>query len=100
LAGDIRSLREHINVLREPLGATGFRSQESYENLIAQSVDALSNPDITIQTSQNTLKILRQLQSLSNDIIDERLIDVGGGSAVGSVDIGDLPALPAQAPAQ
>jgi hypothetical protein len=80
-AGDFASLMEHINVLRAPLGATGFRSRESFEALQAQRGRLLANPGVTRQTLGNTLTILRQLQSLKRKMAGSYAQSVEGTSA-------------------
>ncbi len=49
VAGDYQQLIEHANLLRGPLGATGFRSEEAWEALQAQRGNLLSDPRITRQ---------------------------------------------------
>ena len=52
------SLAEHINTLRGPLGATGFRSIESYANLIRQGGSLSQPPEVTRELMDNTIKAL------------------------------------------
>jgi hypothetical protein len=49
-------LREHIQKMRGPLGAAGFRSVEAFESLQAQRGSILGNPQITKGVLQNSMK--------------------------------------------
>lgn len=49
VAGDFDQLIEHVNLLRGPLGATGFRSKEAWGALQAQRGKVLGDPRITDQ---------------------------------------------------
>lgn len=49
VAGDFQQLIEHANLLRGPLGATGFRGQEAWGALQAQRGKPLADPRITAQ---------------------------------------------------
>lgn len=60
LAGDFASLMEHINTLRGPLGATGFRGEEAFSALQAQRGQLMANPAVTSQVLANTLKALNR----------------------------------------
>lgn len=57
-AGDLQSMAEHINTLRGPLGATGFRGADAFKNLLAQGGSAMQNPEVTGRVLENTLKAL------------------------------------------
>ena len=50
VAGDFLQLIEHANLLRGPLGATGFRGREAWGALQAQRGRPLGDPRITEQT--------------------------------------------------
>lgn len=63
LAGNMQSLSEHINTLRGPLGATGFRGAEAWAALQAQRGNLLANPGITAQVLQNTIKSLNKIKA-------------------------------------
>lgn len=52
------SMKEHINTLRGPLGATGFRMLESYINLLAQGGSALQNPEVSKDLLRRTAQAL------------------------------------------
>ena len=65
VAGDWQSLSEHINILRQPLGGTGFRSEEAWQALQAQRGRLTQAPGIIDQTLNNTQKILNGIR-LSN----------------------------------
>lgn len=49
VAGDFEQLIEHANLLRGPLGATGFRGQQAWSALQAQRGKPLGDPRITSQ---------------------------------------------------
>ncbi len=44
---DFNSLRESVNMLRGPLGATGFRGPEAFHALQAQRGQLLARPELT-----------------------------------------------------
>jgi hypothetical protein len=69
LAGDFTSLMEHINTLRAPLGATGFRSEEAFEALQAQRGSLMANPEVTRAVLRNTIRAL----TVNRDAIAEGL---------------------------
>jgi len=50
VAGDFAQLVEHANLLRGPLGATGFRGREAWAALQQQRGKPLGDPRITEQT--------------------------------------------------
>jgi hypothetical protein len=49
VAGDFQQLVEHANLLRGPLGATGFRGHEAWQALQSQRGNLMSDPRITRQ---------------------------------------------------
>jgi hypothetical protein len=59
LAGDFRTLMEDINLLRGPMGATGFRGPEAFAALQAQRGQLMARPGITSAVLANTLKALQ-----------------------------------------
>lgn len=59
LAGNLQSLAEHINTLRGPLGATGFRGADAFRNLMAQGGSAMQNPQVVAQVLGSTMKALQ-----------------------------------------
>lgn len=63
MAGDMASLMEHINTLRGPLGATGFRGEDAFNALQAQRGQLMANPAVTSQVLANTLKALNRTRS-------------------------------------
>lgn len=63
LAGDFVSLSEHINTLRGPLGATGFRGPEAFGALMSQRGQLMANPDVTSQVLSNTMKALNRTRN-------------------------------------
>jgi hypothetical protein len=66
LASDFISLMEHINSVRGPLGAVGFRGPEAFAALQAQRGQMLANPAITSGVLENTLKVLRGQRDVVN----------------------------------
>jgi len=60
MAADMQSLAEHINTLRGPLGATGFRGHEAFGALQSQRGQLLQNPKVTAAILNNTLTSLNQ----------------------------------------
>jgi hypothetical protein len=58
VAADFQSLAEHINTLRGPLGATGFRGPEAFGALQAQRGNLLANPAITKRVLETSMKAL------------------------------------------
>lgn len=59
LAADMISMTENINLLRGPLGATGFRGPEAFQALIGQAAGSpLREPGITRAILRNTMNHL------------------------------------------
>lgn len=56
---DFNSLRESVNLVRGPLGATGFRGPEAFSALQAQRGSLLGRPEITRGILQNFVKELQ-----------------------------------------
>lgn len=69
LAADLKSMSEHINTLRKPLGATGFRSLESFINLMAQGGRPLDRPDITKSVLENTMPALLKQKAIHDQTL-------------------------------
>jgi hypothetical protein len=67
LAGDLKTLSEDINLLRAPLGATGFRGVEAFMALQAQAGSLSANPAMTQRTLANTLRALNTQQQFWKD---------------------------------
>ena len=59
LVANVRQLREEINLLRGPEGATGFRSQSAYDALQALGTDLMGNPDVTKKNLEKTIQALK-----------------------------------------
>ena len=59
MASDMMSLAEHINTLRGPLGATGFRGPEAFGALQAQRGSVLGNPKVTADIIDTTLQSMQ-----------------------------------------
>lgn len=62
LAADFQSLSEHINTLRGPLGATGFRGPEAFQALMSQRGRLLADPKITDRVLQTTLSSMQKIK--------------------------------------
>lgn len=56
---DFNSLKESVNLIRGPLGATGFRGPEAFAALQAQRGGLLKNPQITRGVLQNFIQELQ-----------------------------------------
>jgi hypothetical protein len=69
LAGDFASLTEHINTLRGPLGATGFRGHEAWGALQQQRGQLTANPQVTSRVLDNTLKALTGQRNAIADVL-------------------------------
>lgn len=63
------ALTEHINLLRGPLGAQGFRGPEAFARLQAQRGNALANPAITIGVLNYTLENFVKMQRVNERIL-------------------------------
>jgi hypothetical protein len=85
MAGNLRSLQEHINILRSPLGATGFRGQEGWIALQSQIPQPFGLPGVNEQVLNNTLNVLTKLRDKTERIINgtntEDFPPPGGGTA-------------------
>jgi hypothetical protein len=57
-AGKFQSLSEHINTLRLPLGAQGFRSEQAWDALQSMRSNLLANPEISRTVMRTTLQAL------------------------------------------
>lgn len=69
LAGNLRSFEERINVIRGPLGASGFKGPEGWAALQAQAVQALSTPGVNLQVLKNTMQLLTRLRDKTNEAL-------------------------------
>jgi hypothetical protein len=58
-----KNLSEHIQVIRTPLGAAGFRSLEAFWALQEQYGDLFMNPRITTMVMRNTLKTVLTIKA-------------------------------------
>lgn len=58
LAANFANLLEHINTLRIPLGAAGFRGHEAFSALQMQAGRPMANPQVTRAILENTIKTL------------------------------------------
>lgn len=67
LAGDMITLKEDINLLRGPLGATGFRGAEAFQALQDQAGNLMKRPGVLARTLANTLRALQTQQKFFKD---------------------------------
>lgn len=65
IAAAFQRLTEGVNVLRGPLGATGFRGPEAFGALQAQRGKPMADPGVTLRVLANTRQYLKQLQSIN-----------------------------------
>jgi len=72
LSGNLRSLMEGVNVIRQPLGATGFRGEEGWNALQGQAIRAIALPGVNKQVLDNTRGLVQGLI---------KAIDVGTGES-------------------
>lgn len=78
LATDFNSLRESVNLIRGPLGATGFRGPEAFAALQSQRGKLLGNPQITKGALQT---FITELQNQVKPLAEK--LHKGGGEAAG-----------------
>jgi hypothetical protein len=97
VVADIQNLQEHVNTIREPLGATGFRGAEPYDNLLGQVVTVLQDPEIAIGAMQNTETLLKKLLDDTNKIMRGEYAEAAGAGATGG-DPTSPPPLPTNQP--
>ncbi len=83
VAGDWQVLAEHINLLRGPLGATGFRSEKSWKALQDQRGNLLADPRITSNALSYTLKNLQNLNTADSLITHGGYNNPGQGGTNG-----------------
>lgn len=69
VAGDFQQLVEHANLLRGPLGATGFRGHEAWQALQSQRGNLMSDPRITRQVLSGMRDRLVGLNSADKMVI-------------------------------
>jgi hypothetical protein len=75
----MNSLIESVNLLRGPLGATGFRGPEAFHALQAQRGNLLANPQLTKGVLQQFIQeITNQYDPLARKL---KKPEVGGGAA-------------------
>lgn len=73
LAADMQSLSEHINVIRGPLAATGFRGPEAFAALQASRGNLMAQPEITSKVLDNTMATIRgQMGSIARTLKTSR----------------------------
>ena len=62
LVSNFRSMMEDINLLRGPLGGTGFRGPEAWKALQAQRGQLMARPEITAGVLDNSLAAMQKLR--------------------------------------
>jgi hypothetical protein len=67
--GAFNNMAEDINLLRGPMGATGFRGPEAFGALQAQRGQLLANPKVTKEVLNGTIKALQSLQKTRSDAL-------------------------------
>jgi hypothetical protein len=63
------ALTEHVNLLRGPLGAQGFRGPEAFARLQAQRGNPLANPSVTLGVLAYTKRNLRGFQKVNERML-------------------------------
>ena len=94
LAGDLRSLKEQVNIIRGPLGATGFRGKEGWDALQMQTVRAMGNPAINAATLGVTEATMKKLRDSTLQILGEPSTDNSPGGPQPTPSGGGQPAKP------
>lgn len=70
-ASDFQTMSEDINLLRAPLGATGFRGAEAFGALQAQRGRLAQNPAVFKGVLANTLASMQSLQQTDQQFMDK-----------------------------
>jgi hypothetical protein len=73
-AANFQNMSEDINLLRAPLGATGFRSEQAFEALQAQRGRLAQNPDVFKKVMEGTIASLTNLSDTNKEALQ------GGGN--------------------
>jgi hypothetical protein len=63
------ALTEHVNLLRGPLGAQGFRGPEAFARLQAQRGNPLANPSVTLGVLNYTKRNLQGFQKVNERML-------------------------------
>lgn len=66
MAADMQSIEEHINTLRGPLQATGFRGPQAWGALQGQAGNLSGSPEVSKLILENTIKALKTQQHIAN----------------------------------
>lgn len=91
VAGDFQQLIEHANLLRGPLGATGFRGKEAWGALQAQRGRPMADPRITAQVMMGMRSRLVGLNSADKMVLGGQGMTGGlGEPRVGDHKVGDV----------
>lgn len=90
VAGDFMQLTEHANLLRGPLGATGFRGQEAWAALQAQRGQPIADPRITKQVLTGMRERLVGLNSADAMILPGQGQNFGTGVSAPAAPPGQL----------
>jgi hypothetical protein len=80
VAGDFSQLIEHVNLLRGPLGATGFRGKEAWGALQAQRGKIMSDPRITRQQLSGMRDRLLSLNNADKMVMEGQGTNTAGAS--------------------
>lgn len=66
MAADMQSIEEHINTLRGPLQATGFRGPQAWGALQGQAGNLSGSPEVSKLILESTIKALKTQQHIAN----------------------------------
>lgn len=86
VAANWQALSEHVNLLRGPLGATGFRGKEAWDALQAQRGRLLADPRITLSVLDRTEGNLKALNGADKFIVNGNTAPNSGGDGYGPVE--------------
>jgi hypothetical protein len=70
-AANFQNMTEDINLLRAPLGATGFRSEQAFEALQAQRGRLTQNPDVFKKVLEGTIASMESLRQANKDALEQ-----------------------------
>lgn len=83
VASDFQQLIEHANLMRGPLGATGFRGEEAWQALQAQRGNLMGRPEITRNVLSGLRDRLIKLNSADAMVLSGHGMDTSGAGGVG-----------------
>ncbi len=84
MVGNMQTLTEDINLLRGPMGATGFRGPEAFSALQAQRGQLLAKPEITRVVLANTLQAMQKQRDPLYNAIHPPVKSTGKAGAGGN----------------